>query len=98
MFVTVGHNMLDRHRYSPLKKGKPPMQYAQPFSSHQESSTLTSETVSHNRRFEFTEVKLLLALSFLAVLSLVMLLILGWLIEDQAQAILNLLFILGFAG
>ena len=74
------------------------MQYAQPFSSHQESSTLTSETVSHSRRLEFSEAKLLLALSFLAVLSLVMLLILGWLIEDQAQAILNLLFILGFAG
>lgn len=74
------------------------MQYAQPFSSHQESSTLAAETVSRNRRLELTDVKLLLALSFLLVLSLVMLLLLGWLIEDQAQAILNLLFILGFAG
>ena len=74
------------------------MQYAQPFSSHQESGTLTDETVSRNRRLEFTDVKLLLVLSFLVVLSLVMLLLLGWLIEDQAQAILNLLFILGFAG
>lgn len=74
------------------------MQYAQPFSSHQESGTLTDETVSRNRRLELTDVKLLLALSFLVVLSLVMLLLLGWLIEDQAQAILNLLFILGFAG
>lgn len=74
------------------------MQYAQPLSSHQESSTLAGETASYNRRLEFTEVKLLLALSFLVVLSLVILLILGWLIEDRAQAILNLLFILGFAG
>ena len=74
------------------------MQYAQPFSSHQESSTLAAETASHNRRLELTEVKLLLALSFLVVLSLVTLLILGWFIENQAQAILNLLFILGFAG
>lgn len=74
------------------------MQYAQPFSSHQESGTLTNETVSRNRRLELTDVKLLLVLSFLVVLSLVMLLLLGWLIEDQAQAILNLLFILGFAG
>lgn len=74
------------------------MQYAQPFSSHQESGTLAAETVSRNRRLELTDVKLLLALSFLVVLSLVMLLLLGWLIEDQAQAILNLLFILGFAG
>lgn len=74
------------------------MQYAQPFSSPQESGTLTDETVSRNRRLELTDVKLLLALSFLVVLSLVMLLLLGWLIEDQAQAILNLLFILGFAG
>ncbi|HEX6779048.1 MAG TPA: hypothetical protein VF099_12650 [Ktedonobacterales bacterium] len=74
------------------------MQYAQPFSSHQESSTLAAETVSHNRRLELTEVKLLLALSFLVVLSLVTLLILGWFIENQAQAILNPLFILGFAG
>ena len=74
------------------------MQYAQHLFPHKERSTLACETASHNSILGFTAFKLLLTLNVLALLSLAMLLVLGWFMLTWAEAILNLLFILGFAG
>jgi hypothetical protein len=74
------------------------MQYAQSLAPSKESSALLSETVSHSRTLGFSAFKVLLTLNVLVLLSLAMLLVLGWFMLTWAQAILNLLFILGLAG
>lgn len=74
------------------------MQYTQSLSLDKESSALFSETASHSSILGFSAFKVLLTLNVLVLLSLAGLLVLGWFMLTWAQAILNLLFILGISG